>query len=409
MVGQRRRRMRRVLIIGGGMAGLAAARRLTGRVELTLADPSPWFEWLPNIHELISGEKQPADLRIARADLLGKLGVRYLPVAVSRIDGHTGEVHFADGISDRFDALVLAIGGINNTFAVPGSDQYAMPFKSVEQCHRIGEHLRTCLATDEGCRVVLVGAGVEGVEALGEILRRYRQHPGLTLDWIDSAPRILASAPPQVDQWLRQHLSGLPVRLHLRERIVAVESRQVRLRSGTALPADLVIWTGGVAPPPLLVDSGLAGAGDWLAVNDDLQATDAPRIWAAGDVAGLPGLEKQAYHALAMGELAAENLLAWLRGRPRRAFVPQPKPMLVTFGDLDCYLVAGERVVANAALAELKELIYLINMAALERRRGIAAIPGALQRLRATLRARLDRDWWGSGLIWRLPIMKIKI
>ena len=403
-----RPRQRRVLIVGGGMAGMAAAMRLAGRVELTLADPSPWFEWLPNIHELISGEKTPGDLRIARADLLDRLGVRYLPVAVSRLDGHRGEVHFADGISDRFDALVLAVGGVNNTLGVSGSDQFAMPFKSVEQCHRIGERLRVAMAAG-GCRVVLVGAGVEGVEALGEILRRYRHQPGLQVNWVDSAPRLLGAAPAQVDQWLRQHLAGLPVALQLGERIVAVEQDRVLLRSGAELSADLVIWTGGVAPPPLLHESGLARPGDWLAVNEDLQAAAAPRLWVAGDVAGVPGLEKQAYHALAMGELAADNLLAWLRGRPRRAFVPVPKPMLVTFGDLDCYLVAGEHVAAGAALGELKELIYLVNMAALERPRGLRALTGTLVRLRATLSARLGRDWWRSGLLWRLPIMRIKI
>lgn len=406
---QRRRVARKqVLVIGGGMAGLSAAARLAGRVRVTLADPSPWFEWLPNIHELLSGLKTPEALRLDREALLDALGVEWWPLAVTALDGHRGEVHFDDGGVAHFDAVLLTIGGVHSSHGVPGSREHALPFKSVDQCQRIAEQLRGHMAAG-GCRLVIVGAGVEGIEALGEVLRGYRSQPGLQVALVDSAERMLADAPAQVDDWLRERLADQPVSLHLGKRVASVAADHVQLMDGAMLPADMVVWTGGVAPPPLLADSALASPGAWLAVEPDLQACRGRRVWAAGDVNDWSGAGKQAYHAMDMGRLAAGNMLAWFHGRPRRRFQPSPKPLLVTFGDLDCFLVDGDRVVASVALAQLKELIYQINMAALERRRGLAALPGLYRRLRATLSELSAGGLLEADYLRRLIQLRIKI
>lgn len=406
---QRRRLARkRVLIIGAGMAGLTAAAKLARKVDVTVADPSPWFEWLPNIHELLSGIKSPGSLRLDRQALLDAMAVSWLPRAVSRVDGNRATVCFDDGSEQQYDALLLAVGGVHDTRGVPGCADHALPFKSVDDCQRIALQLEEKMAAGS-CRLVIVGAGVEGVEALGEVLRRYRQQPGLRVALIDSAEQLLRGAPAKVDGWIREHLEGLPVSLHMEQRVASVGADHVQLADGSMLAADLVIWTGGVAPPALLADSGLAGPGEWLAVEPDLQACRGRRVWAAGDLVDFPGCGKQAYHAMDMGELAATNLLAWFRGDKRRRFVPSPKPLLVTLGDLDSYLIAGDRVASGVALGQLKELIYQINMLALERGRGVAALPGLVRRLRHTLAelpaaGMLDASYW-----LRLPVLRIKI
>lgn len=407
---RQRRRVahKQVLVIGGGMAGLSAAARLAGKVRVTLADPSPWFEWLPNIHELVSGLKTPEGLRLDREALLDAMNVTWRPLAVSSLDGHAGEVHFDDGCVARFDGILLAIGGVHDSHGVPGSDAHALPFKTVEHCRRIGEQLRDRMAAG-GCRLVVVGAGVEGIEALGEVLRLYRHHPGLDVVLVDSAEHMLAVAPPQVDAWLREHLTDLPVTLRMGERVASVAADHVQLANGEVLPADMVVWTGGVAPPPLLAASGLAGPGEWLPVEPDLQARRGRRVWVAGDVADWPGAGKQAYHAMDMGALAAANMLAWFHGRARRRFVAAPKPLLVTFGDLDSFLISGDRVVAGVALGQLKELIYQLNMAALERGRGLAAVPGLLRRLRAGVEELSRGGVLSRDYLRRLPVLRIKI
>jgi NADH dehydrogenase len=156
------------------------------------------------------------------------------------------------------------------------------------------------------------------------------------------------------------------------------------LGSGERLRSDLTIWTGGVTASPLLRDSGLAGkSGPWAPVTPALQSTRFENLFVIGDAAALPRpLPKQAYFAMQMGERAADNARRWLAGRSLRAFRPAPKPMLVSFGDLDTFLVRGRVVSASPALAALKEAVFQATMAQIDP----PLEPSALRDLKARLR-----------------------
>jgi NADH dehydrogenase len=92
-----------------------------------------------------------------------------------------------------------------------------------------------------------------------------------------------------------------------------------------------------------------------------------PNVFVIGDAAGLPRpLAKQAFHALEMGECAAENVARAAAGRKLLTYRPSRTPLLVAFGDLDTFLVAGRTVVANAALAAGKEAVYQLTMAQID-------------------------------------------
>jgi NADH dehydrogenase len=133
----------------------------------------------------------------------------------------------------------------------------------------------------------------------------------------------------------------------------------------------------------LLHESGLAPKpGQWAPVKRTLQSRRFDHVFVIGDAAGLPrGLSKQAYHALDMGKCAAENVVRLLAGRRPRAFVPAPKPMLIAFGDLDTFLVAGGTALASPALAVLKESVYQLTMAQLDPPLASAPLRDARNRL----------------------------
>ena len=139
------------------------------------------------------------------------------------------------------------------------------------------------------------------------------------------------------------------------------------LESGETLAADLCIWSAGTALPDFLCDAGLNGANDeWLPVDDSLRSLYADRVFVAGDCAALPGpVRKQAYHAMAMGELAGDNIGRLLKGRRLKQFRPAPTPMLVSFGDITTWLVAGDYAAASPLLAAAKEGVYQATMARL--------------------------------------------
>lgn len=386
-----------IVIVGAGMAGLSAARRLADLgLRATVVDPSPWFEWLPNIHELVSGRKTPSSLRLDRQALLGAMGHRLLTQRVTGIDvpgqrllcAGPGELP-GDGLP--YEQLLLACGGVDRDAGVAGVTDHALPFKSVDDCYAIGSRLARLMASGQPVSVVIVGGGVEGVEALGEILRCYRQRAGLHVTLVEAGPRLMGQAPAVLDDMLRQRLAGQPVTIRCATRVAAVTASGVTLMSDAqkgnsaapvALAADLVIWTGGVCAPEWVADSPLAGADGWAMVTPTLQSAASARVWVCGDVGNLPGVHgKQASDALAAGVLAASNLAAFRRGRRQKPFQPSPTPQLLTLGDLDAWLVLPDQVIAGPALGELKEAIYQFYMARLDRSRRWRALPGVAARL----------------------------
>jgi NADH dehydrogenase len=358
----------RIAIVGANFGGMAAAQQLGGEFDVTVIDRSQWFEWLPNIHELLSGTKRPKDLRLPRSRLLKRAGHRFLRAEVCRVDAVAGHVETGRGRRIPFDACIVAVGGIGTTAAVRGVDRHAMPFKSVDDCAAIGRRLAILARGSTPGNVVIVGGGLEGVEALGEILRRYRRRDSLRVHLVEGGRRLLPEAPPTIDGKVRAHCTDLPVRFHFGSRVIAVNPKSVRLDSGATLRSDLTIWTGGVTAPPLLLASDLAERPrQWAPVNGALQSRRHENVFVVGNAAGLRRpLDKQAFYALQMGEHAAANARRYLEGRRLRPFAPAWKPMLVAFGDLDTFLVAGRRVVASPALAAAKEGVMQITMAQLD-------------------------------------------
>lgn len=374
----------RIVIVGAGFAGLAAARGLDHRYAVTVVDRSESFEWLPNIHQLLSGAKRPKDLRLPIRRLAARAGHRFVQAEVTHIDGRASAARIADGRELAFDACIVAVGGVNDTYGVKGADRHAMPFKSVADCAAIGRKLAALAREREERSVVIVGGGLEGIEALGEILRRFRSRGSLRVSVVEAGPRLLPGAPPSLDAAVRAHATSLGVRFCIGSPVTAVTPTGVKLRSGERLRSDLTIWTGGVTASPLLRESGLAGNGRaWASVTAALQSKRFKNVFVAGDAAALPSpLPKQAYYAMQMGRCAARNARLWLAGRPMLAFRPETKPMLVAFGDLDTFLVRGRSVIASPALAWLKEAVFQFTMAEIDPPLEPSAVRDLKERLR---------------------------
>jgi NADH dehydrogenase FAD-containing subunit len=375
----------RIVVVGASYAGLMAARALDRDSDVTVVDRSASFEWLPNIHELISGVKHAADLRLPRARLVARAGHRFMRANVSEVDARIGQVITASGRRLPFDACIVAVGGIDETHGVPGAAKYARSFKSIRDCERVRRELGGLVRQRGRASVVIVGGGLEGVEALGEILRRHRGRSSLEISVVEAASRLLPEAPPALDAALRDHCARWGVRLFTSERVTRVTRRRVYLESGRMLRSDLTLWTGGLGPSPLLLASGLVDRPrQWAPVDRKLRSRCFENVFVAGDAVALPRpLPKQAFYAMQMGERAAGNVERQLRGRPLRDFVPSPKPMLVTFGDLDTFMVAGRTVVASPALAAAKESVYQLTMAQLDSPLRAGAVRSATRRLAA--------------------------
>lgn len=354
----------RVVIVGGGFAGLNAAQQLkSSRYDVTVIDPSPHIEWLPNIHEIISGAKKGDELRMNRSILVRRLGHNF---AMHRAQALTSQfVELDNGQRIPFDVCIVATGSVNNTFGVEGADKHALPMKSVEQCQVIARRLHRASLSHRTCRVTVVGGGIEGVEAFGEVLRAYRHRPQFEFTVVDSANRLLSHCPGNLDGAIRGHTDRLRVGYELGKKVEEVDGEGICFTDGSALESDITIWSGGAAPNPFLTQANLTDSpGQWAEVNGTFQSRQRENVFIIGDAAQPPGVEmsKQAFHAIDMGKAAALNVERLLAGKALRDFTPSSKPQVVTFGDLDTFMVFKDFALSSGVLGVAKEAIYTLGL-----------------------------------------------
>ena len=373
----------RIAIVGGNFAGLTAATKLSRRHAVTVIDPTEHFEWMPNIHELLSSVKAPQGLRLDRATICKQAGHRFLRDRVTELHPAQGRLATASGRELAFDACIVAVGALWNTHQIPGAARHALPFRSVADALAVEQRLQSLVEQGLPLRIVIAGAGITGIEVLGELLRRYRSDASLSVEVVEAGPRLLPGLAPTLDADVRNLCQPYPVTFRTATTIAAVTAKGVRLADGTRLRSELTLWTAGLAPPPLLREAGLAPPPQaWADVHATLQSRHFDNTFVIGDAAELPKpVARQAYNAIDMGELAAANVERWLAGGGLKPFQPGPKPVLISFGDLQTYLVAGRNVVASKALAGAKEGVYQLFMAQMAPGGVLTALPAAKARL----------------------------
>ncbi len=357
----------RVVIIGGNFAGLVAASRLSCEHDVTVVDARADFEWTPNIHELLSGVKNRDGVVLPRAECVSRYGHTFVHDVVTQIDRDSSSVMTESGLVLPYDACLIAAGSQRTTFGIEGADKYALGLRLVDDAVRIANRLDKLATRKRRASVVIVGGGVSGVEALGEILRRRGQGDEFNIHVVETESRILTGLPQGLASDAALRFAPYPVTLHTDAAVTQVAARSVTLASGKKLTADLCIWSAGMTLPDFLREAELNDTGDkWLPVDDTLRSRYADNIFVAGDCAALPEpVRKQAYYAMDMGTVAGENISRLLADRRLKKFRATPMPMVISFGDITTWLVAGESAVASPVLATVKEGVYQANMARL--------------------------------------------
>jgi NADH dehydrogenase len=353
-----RRAQPRIVIAGANFAGLAVARGLSAsRFRVTVIDPEPMAEWLPNIHELLSRRKRPEQLQHDRRMMIERMNHEFIQEAVTSIDADDRRVMTSGGSHLDYDYLVVAIGTVSSSTDIPGARDHAIKTKSVADCHRISNALTRLAAMPGNRSVAVVGGGIEGIEMLGEILRRFGGQDRLDLHLIEGRSRLFDRFPGMHEHLL--HRMGKDVTVHCGQGVRAVSATGLTLENGQEINARLSIWTAGSQGHPLLADAGLGPTGSNAPVTATLQSPSHPDIFIIGDAASLPySLEKQAYHAQDMGRYVAEHLPQLTKHRSAPPFRPHPKPSLVSFGDRDAFMIFGNRLIATPTLLGLKEAVY---------------------------------------------------
>jgi len=366
-------RPHRVLVLGGGFAGVRTAVELEKRlgrrrdVEIWLVSRENFMLFTPLLPEACSGVLEPRHVVSPLRGMLRHASSWAITAEVERIDVDARTVTVLGGDGDEhhlhYDTLVLALGGVTHTFGIPGVAEYAAGMKTLADAfglrNRMIEMLeRADLEEDEASRAaqlsfVVGGGGFSGVETAGEMeefLRRVRRryYPKIDPSWIrtylvELNDRLLPEMPAEMGEYARSRLTrrGFDVRLGTAIREVREDAVVVARGDATeTIPARTVVWTGGVRPAPIVSEAGVEVDKAGRAVTRPTMETSREGVYAIGDCAAIPDVDGQegarhaptAQNAVREARRLAANIVARIDGGSPIPFRYRPLGQLASIG-----------------------------------------------------------------------------
>ena len=336
-----------VVVLGSGFAGLWAALGAARRIEELGVEPHEVNVTVissPPYHD-IRVRNYEADLkscRISLRDVLNPVGVEHLAAEITAIDPRSRTVHTSLG--DRtYDRVVVALGSELVRPPIPGLAEFGFDVDTYDGAVRLQrhlEHLAGAAHSQAATTVIVVGAGLTGIETACELPAR------LAALFPDTTPQVMlvdhnrnvgsdmgTSARPVIEGALTQ----LGVHTRLGVRVAAVGEDRVTLSTGEMLAASTVVWCAGMRANPMTADLGVER--DRLgrvAVDDYLRVPGLAGVFAAGDVAAAQMDDTHisvlsCQHGRPMGRYAGYNVVSDLFGEP---MLPLRIPWYVTVLDL---------------------------------------------------------------------------
>ncbi len=359
----------RVVVIGAGFAGLWASRALARRpVDVLVIDRVNYHTFLPLLYQVAAAELEPEDIAFPiRSILRRKPNLRFALADVDRIDLAARRVICGEE-SFSYDYLIVAAGSASHFFGIPGGDTFAFRLKTLDEAVLLRNHILGCFEKaarreDPGPRLrpltfAIIGGGPTGVEfagALAELIdgALLRDFPeverrAVRIVLVEATDRLLPGLPRAGSEFASRRLKQMGVEVQLNAAVSAIGATEVRLRDGTLLPTDTVVWTAGVRGTPLIASGAWPlGKAGFAEVLPSLQLAEHPEVYVAGDLCHFMQDEQQlpkvAPVATQQGAAAARNVMRQVDGLAPRPFRYHDRGTMVTIGRNAAVAVLGGR------------------------------------------------------------------
>lgn len=336
-----------LVLLGGGHAHVAvlksfAMRPLPG-VQLTLVTKdihTPYSGMLPG---LVAGHYEFDEAHIDLRPLAMLAGARIINAAATGLDLNEQRLELSDRPSLRFDILSLNTGSTPGMKSVPGASEHALPVKPIERfLTRWGALKARIRNTRSTFRLLVVGGGAGGVELLLSMRQALQtelsdQARLAEFQIVTAGDTILPTHSGRVQKTYSRILNERNVSVLSGNRVTSVSEGALECENGESHAFDALVWVTDAAPPAWITESGLAtDASGFIAVNEFLQSTSHPSVFAAGDVASMQKSPrpKSGVFAVRQGPPLSFNLRAMLAGFPLEPFQPQNRFLsLISTGD----------------------------------------------------------------------------
>ena len=351
----------RVVIVGGGFAGIHAANGLAHLpVDVTVVDRRNHHIFQPLLYQVALAVLSPADIaQPIRAILRKHKNTQVLMDEVVAIETAAHQITLGSGAQLPYDYLVLATGATHSYFANPEWAPFAPGLKTIEDAVEIRRRVLLAFELAERQMVehgwhpplnfVVIGGGPTGVElagAISDIAQLYMRRDFRHIDpaksrvlLLEGSPRVLAAYPEDLSAKAEAALTRLGVEVHTNTHVTGLGPGWVEA-SGKRIDAVVTLWAAGVQASPLgkMLGANLDRRGCVL-VDNYLNPPGLPEVFVLGDLAHfeqdghqVPGV---AQPAMQMGHHVAKMIAAGLAGKPRPPFRYFDKGDMATIGRMD--------------------------------------------------------------------------
>ncbi len=348
----------RVVIVGGGFAGLAAAKAFAGApVEVLLLDRHNYHTFLPLLYQVAAAEVDPSQIGFPIRTVLRALdNVDFMMAEVERVD-LAGDVVITQQGRIPYDYLILATGSEARFFNIPGAQTGTFTMKSMTDGIDLRNHMLTrfeeASRETDGARrqrlltFVVIGGGPSGVEYAGALIELI--DGPLAKDYanfcaeearvvlVEAASSLLGAMPQKLGSYAAERLQKMGVEVLLETAVAEVTEEAVLLTNGETIATETAVWTAGVGGEGIAMRSGMATrANKTASVLPTLQAPHDLNVYIAGDLAAFEQegtvLPMVAQVAMQQGEAAARNILRQIAGEALQPFSYRDKGSMAVIG-----------------------------------------------------------------------------
>lgn len=238
----------RVLILGGGYAGIFAASNLckNKNVQVTLVSDGPQLQLLQNIHRVASGELQPRDIMLDIQGILGKdvIFVKGKSEKVDLVAKQAEIVLIESGMVQiiQYDCLIIAIGAKNAYFGIKGARENTLSLRSVDDSIKLDRIIKTL---PQGSILTIAGGGATGLSLTGALSEKYGNK--IKIRVIEAQKEVLPGWDPLIIEMVKGKLEKNKNLEILRGKpIIEIGLHSITLSSGETLQTNVTVWTAGI-------------------------------------------------------------------------------------------------------------------------------------------------------------------
>ena len=342
----------KVVILGGGFGGLAAARALYKDAQVTVVDRHNYQTFLPLLYQVSTAGLAADHVAYPIRGALRKTNTKFRMASPISIDHKNKEVKLDSSEILKFDHLVVALGSVTADFGIPGVNEHTLGMKTVHEALAIRAEIMRRF--EDLCRfedntrfsIAVVGGGPTGVEMAGAFaelvrgpLKNDQAHAAahMKINLIEAGPRLLPMFSPKLSQRTKKDLEKLGVTVMVNTAVKELSEKKITLADNSTVDSAITIWAAGVKGADAMVNLNLPVEANRVAVETTMQVKNYPNIWALGDIAGAVGkdgrpLPMVAPVAIQQGKFIAKQIARVVENKPLKVFKYLDKGSMATIG-----------------------------------------------------------------------------